>query len=129
MNLANCEKCGELFVKIATRELCNNCFQEEEEAFKKVKEFLADKNNKSASLIEMSERTGVEEDLIYKFIRKGRIQVFNSPNITYPCENCGKEIRSGKLCEECLTEMKEGLAELAKVSNQKKVEGTFYSKG
>jgi flagellar operon protein (TIGR03826 family) len=109
MNLLNCPKCGKLFVQNAGQELCRECFLEEEEAFQKVNNFLRDRKNRMATMMDIIENTGVSQDLIIKFIRKGRIQVIHFPNLAYPCSRCGKLIRKGNLCEDCINELRNDL--------------------
>lgn len=98
--LANCPKCGKLFVK-GIRDICPACHREEEEAFAKVVAYLRDPEHKGATIYEVSEATGVSVKLITKFIRQGRISLKNSPNLGYPCESCGELTTEGNLCPSC----------------------------
>lgn len=109
MDLSNCTNCGAIFVKNSIRDICDKCYKEEEQAFEKVNSFLKQRQNRTASMIQVVEGTGVEEDLIMKFIRKGRIRLVNFPNLGYPCEKCGKPIQRGRLCERCTKEFKNEL--------------------
>lgn len=107
-DLANCPNCGKLFVKGAIT-VCRDCYLEEEEKFKLVYDYLREKENRQATIIEVSEATGVEESLIIKFIKQRRLSTKNFPNLTYDCERCGKPIHEGKLCKDCAVEIREGL--------------------
>ena len=73
--LANCVKCGKVYVKTEIRELCYDCFREEEEAFEKVRRFINKRENRTASMKEISEGTGVPEELVLKFIKRGRLNI------------------------------------------------------
>ncbi|SRR5690625_4812828 len=108
--LANCPNCGKLFVKGA-QTVCRECFLEEEEKFNLVYDFLRQRENRKATVLEVSEATGVEESLIMKFVKQRRLLQTNFPNLTYPCDRCGKEIREGKLCQSCAEEIREDLME------------------
>lgn len=98
--LANCENCNRVFVK-TVRPICPECFKAEEEAFEIVYNFLRQRKNREATLMEIVEATGVEEKLIIKFIKQQRLRASNFPNLTYPCEKCGAPIQSGRICEDC----------------------------
>ncbi|BAB07343.1 hypothetical protein P4637_02260 [Halalkalibacterium halodurans] len=107
-NLANCPVCGELFVK-ALRPICNKCFRKREENYEKVSTFLRKKSNRMATVTEVYEKTGVSIQDIEQFIREGRIQLKQFPNLGYPCESCGATIREGRLCHGCADNLKAGL--------------------
>lgn len=55
------------------------------------------------------EATGAEEELLYKWVRKGRLQPAMFPNLGYPCDNCGHLTTKGKLCSKCQDELKSEL--------------------
>lgn len=120
MELANCSNCGAIFVKNSIRDICEKCYREEEEAFEKVNKFLKKRENRMASMIQVIEATGVSEDLILKFIRKGRIRLIQFPNLTYPCEKCGAPIQSGTLCKNCMTSLKEELEKFEEEQERQK---------
>lgn len=106
--LANCARCGNVFVK-QLRDICHDCYKEEEAAFQKVYRFLMKRENRKATMMEIVEATGVDEMLIQKFIKEKRLLVSRFPNLGYPCERCGKKITAGSLCTECQNELKKEL--------------------
>lgn len=105
--LANCSKCGTVFVK-GIRDICQNCFREEEKAFEIVYEFLRKRKNREATIMEIVEATEVEESLIIQFIRQKRLRSSDFPNLAYPCERCQTPITTGRLCNECSHSLIEG---------------------
>ncbi len=131
--LSNCPKCNTLFVKTQFRSVCDACTKEEEKAYETVYKFLRKRENRKALLHEVVEATGVDEDLILKFIRNGRIQLSNFPNLGYPCEKCGKSIREGRICGSCTSDINEQLHQLdevEKISERNKssnIQATYYS--
>lgn len=131
--LANCPKCNGLFVQTQFRSICDACFKEEEKAYETVYKFLRKRENRKALLEEVVEGTGVSEELILKFIRNGRIQLSNFPNLGYPCKKCGKVIKEDQLCEGCKKNIQNQLHQLEQeemISERNKVKGkshTFYS--
>lgn len=106
--LANCSRCNAVFVK-GIRNLCQNCYGEEEKAFEIVYRFLRVQQNREATVMEIVEATGVEEMLIIKFVKEKRLRTSQFPKLAYPCDKCGTNIVTGKLCQECSNELKKDL--------------------
>ncbi|BBU38277.1 TIGR03826 family flagellar region protein [Aeribacillus sp. FSL K6-1121] len=128
--LANCPKCGSLFVKTRLRSICDACYQEEEKAFETVYNFLRKKENRRSTITEVVQKTGVEEDLILKFIHQGRIQLANFPNLGYPCSRCGTLIREGKLCVSCKKEIQSQIEQMEReeqFQEEKEKMQTYYA--
>lgn len=109
MEIMNCPNCGALFVKNPVRDVCENCYREEEKQFEKVYKFLRKKENRAATVQTISKYTGVKEELLYKWVKKGRLRPAQFPNLGYPCEKCGKIITQGKLCSDCVETIKKDL--------------------
>ncbi|MET3697657.1 flagellar operon protein (TIGR03826 family) [Bacillus oleivorans] len=112
--LSNCPNCDKLFVKSAFRDVCDECFKEEEKQFETVYTFIRQRENRTATLVQVVEGTGVPEKQIIKFIKKGRLQLSKFPSLTYPCEKCSTPIREGKLCNNCQTKLRSQIEELKK---------------
>lgn len=88
--LANCPMCGELFLKeILT--VCRSCYEKEEEQFETVYKYIRKKKNRTATVDEVAEATGVKESLIRKWVKERRIHRADFPNLTYSCERCGEQ--------------------------------------
>lgn len=98
--LDNCSNCGNLYVKVS-RSVCPDCVKEEEKKFQTVYEFMKKRINRQATIPEITEGTGVEQELIIKFVKERRLRSSQFPNLTYPCEKCGDQIQEGKLCSAC----------------------------
>ncbi|MBU8905984.1 TIGR03826 family flagellar region protein [Desertibacillus haloalkaliphilus] len=123
-NLENCPKCGKLFVK-GIRTVCNDCHKEVEKMFETVYQFIRRRENRAATMEEVVEATGVSEQQISRFIREGRLQLAQFPNITYPCDSCGKRIREGRICSSCQSNLGKDLkqtTEVEKVSERNRRE-------
>ncbi|HZH62640.1 MAG TPA: TIGR03826 family flagellar region protein [Metabacillus sp.] len=131
--LANCPKCNALFVQNQFRTVCEKCYKEEETAYEEVYKFLRKRENRKAQLDEVVEATDVSKELILKFIRQGRIQLINFPNLGYPCEKCGKTIREDRLCVDCKSNIHNQIHQMEQekmISERNKQsirETTFYS--
>ncbi|RHW39941.1 hypothetical protein D1B33_03590 [Lysinibacillus yapensis] len=107
--LRNCPSCGEFFNYTGVRDVCYNCVQKEEELYQIVYKFLRKRENRAATVERIVEATGVQEELLYKWVRKNRLQPAMFPNLGYPCDNCGRLTTKGKLCDQCADELKSDL--------------------
>lgn len=107
--LRNCPTCNGFFNYTGLREVCHNCAQKEEDQYQEVYRFLRKRENRAANVDRIAEATGVERDLLYQWVRKGRLHPAMFPNLGYPCDNCGRLTTTGKLCEKCQNELKSEL--------------------
>lgn len=107
--LRNCPKCGGFFNYTGVREICPKCSQDEEKQYEVVYRFLRRRENRAATVDRIVEATGVERELLYKWVKKNRLQPALFPNLGYPCDNCGHITTKGKLCEDCTKELNSDL--------------------
>lgn len=129
-NVDNCPKCGKIFIK-ALRSICNDCAKDYEKMFEKVYSFIRKRENRMASLEDVVEGTGVQEEYIFQYVREGRLKLSQFPNLAYPCESCGKMTRSGRICSTCKGSIDRDLkgleAEKSVKERQKAQENAKYS--
>lgn len=103
MELINCKECGKLFSS-AGQKVCSDCRQSEEEKFELVKNYLWD--NPNSTVKKVAEETGVEEDLIIKFMRDDRLAAEGLlVDYKLKCKHCGTEIKTGLFCNGCRSKM------------------------
>lgn len=107
--LRDCPMCGTFFNYTGLREVCHNCAQKEEDLYQVVYRFLRKRENRAATVDRIEEATGVERELLYKWVRRGRLHPAMFPNLGYPCDNCGRLTNKGKLCEKCTDEIQSEL--------------------
>lgn len=111
MNLANCPRCGKVFVT-NFKGICANCAKDIENEYEACVKYLRD--NKGANMQELSDETGVTVRQITTFIREGRISTAGTPNLGYQCEVCGTFIQDGNMCESCRSKLTGDLREAGK---------------
>ncbi|MEW9123758.1 MAG: TIGR03826 family flagellar region protein [Thermotaleaceae bacterium] len=103
-DIRNCKKCGRIYQYDGVNKICARCRKGEDEDFAKVKEYLYD--NPKSTITQVSEETGVEEDLILRYLRQGRLEIVGEGgSLVLDCERCGKSIRTGRFCDQCTHEM------------------------
>lgn len=135
VDLIDCPKCGSIYMKNKFRDVCDACYKEEERQYDLVYKFLRVRENRAATIPCIIEKTGIEEEMLFKFIRTGRLKVASFPNLGYPCDKCGSLIQQGKLCEKCANELRKELDIFNKEENRKKElekggeRGTYLTNG
>ncbi|MEA1962368.1 MAG: TIGR03826 family flagellar region protein [Bacillota bacterium] len=126
-SLRNCPECGRLFAYTG-RNLCPRCMEKEEEDYMVVRRYIRD--HRGASIFEVSEETGIEEDKILRFLKEGRLESRGFKNVVQ-CERCGKSINQGRYCESCLQEMSkqfQGVAQKKQGTSRKQAMEKMYTK-
>ncbi len=107
--LRNCAKCGRVFQSEEIgQKFCMRCREDEEDLFMAAREYIYD--NPETNVMEVSEELDIEEDLILKWLRQGRLQL-KGEGVGYPCDRCGKSIQTGRFCDACQMELKNGFSE------------------
>jgi flagellar operon protein (TIGR03826 family) len=109
LQLANCPQCGKLF-RPGVHDVCPACVKLVEEQYEKCAAYL--RENRHATIYELSEETVVSVRQITKFIREGRISLSDAPNLKYPCSSCGKLIGKGMMCDACRLKLKKEIAHI-----------------
>ncbi len=71
--------------------------------FMQAREYIYD--NPDTNVVEVSEELEIDEDLILKWLRQGRLEL-KGEGVGYPCDRCGKSIKSGRFCDSCQNELK-----------------------
>lgn len=132
--LMNCPNCESIFVKSKFRDVCERCYREEELEYEKVYQYIKKRQNRTASIAQVVEATGVDEDLIVKFLKNGKLKQTQFPNLAPPCEKCGAPVMSGRICVTCKQNMETDLKVFEHEENRKKEIAerdkrvTFYTK-
>ena len=92
-DLVNCANCGKIMVANQFRDICEVCYKEEEKQFEIVYKYMRKRENRTATMEQIVEATDVREELLLKFIKSGRIQVKQFPNLGYAWDECGAIIQ------------------------------------
>lgn len=116
MAMTNCPRCGKLFNQIRLP-ICPECEKNEEEEFKRVKEYVTD--NPGANISEIVTETDVPLKRIQKFLRDGRLEVSKGLVGTLRCSVCGEPITKGRMCEACTLKTAEKIDDMFSEESRK----------
>ena len=112
MEMVNCLKCGKVFNKTSSSPICKACEKEEEEIFETVRKYLED--HPDCSMAELSDATKVTPKKILRYIKEGRIEISKSGGIDLRCTQCGKPIKKGRYCDQCVITINQEVSEMFK---------------
>lgn len=119
MSIRNCKRCGKIYQYDGVHKICKNCRAQLEKDFEKVKEFL--KENPDSSISVVSEETGVKKKTIIEFIKNNRLIAEDLEiDAKIKCQRCGTEIKHGKYCDRCISDMKNEVESVTKKKEKKK---------
>lgn len=107
MDVRNCRKCGKLYNFISGQHICPACKEALEKTFADVRDFIRD--NRQATMQQISEACNVETSQIQQWIREERLEFTADSPIKIQCETCGANIRSGRYCDKCKQTVASGL--------------------
>ena len=104
MAMIECVRCEKVFVSDKNTNICPDCLMKENEDLKTVTDYLRD--FPLANIIEVSRRTGVDAAQIFRFVKYGSLKIVAPPE-AFKCRLCGKEVKKGTLCQECIDKVGE----------------------
>lgn len=104
----NCEICGEkVFYLDGGQYQCRNCEHIMLDDFGKVKKYIESHGPSPALAIETA--TGVKQEVIDFFLKKGRVEIPEGSKYYVKCEKCRCSIRYGRFCPDCIKETTSGI--------------------
>ena len=101
--IKNCQRCKKIFRYSVGPQLCESCKRLDEEDFEKVRTFV--REFPGATIQEVSRETEIATNMIYRYLKEGRLEVSESSPIALQCENCGVRIKSGRFCSSCTNKL------------------------
>lgn len=124
MEIKSCLKCERAFADDGN-DLCPKCRYDNDEDFKKVKEYLYD--NAGADIKEVSYETEVSTKKILQYLKEERITISEgSKNTALSCERCSKSINMGRFCNMCISEMEKEFSGAIKKNKKKEEKGIEF---
>ena len=103
-----CDKCGGKYkYKAQGIYECEDCRNVMLDDYGKVRVFL--ETNGNAPAIVISAETGVPVSVIQEYLKDGKLEIPDGSDIYIKCEKCGKDIRYGKYCPSCATQLSKDL--------------------
>lgn len=110
MSIINCPRCHRMFRRLGERKICPTCQEEEEQAYARLCEWLRD--HPGASVVEVAAATGVDEAMVLRLLRDGRITLLELVRAEDQptCRRCATPIAGGHMCPACARALGDALA-------------------
>ena len=109
--LKNCTQCGKIFSSTRGETLCRDCTIKQEEKEREVLDFV--REHQGCSIAEVVEAMGVTDKFVKNMINKGMFANVERTDFFYPCAACGKPIKNGTYCSDCLSRLRSETKKMA----------------
>lgn len=106
MDIRQCRNCRKLY-QFRGSALCPACVQELDKLFESVRNYIYD--NPRATIETICGETGVEDKVLYGWLREGRLILNKDSAKLLQCESCGEPISLGHYCDSCSTAVRSQL--------------------
>lgn len=100
---------------------CESCDFVDYDDYGKVRMYI--EAHKGATAAEIEAAIGVSQRSIRNMLREARIEVAEGSRTFLHCEVCGKEIRSGRFCQECEMKVHRNLEDQQREELRKSMKG------
>ncbi|WP_157276700.1 flagellar protein [Paenibacillus sp. Soil766] len=107
--VANCPRCGKVYQR-NLRNQCMDCSTSIHDQLKNCVDFL--RRNYRSSNEQVCAATGVSDIQLQVWMKEGKLQLSDYPNLRYPCASCSEPIREHKLCVNCSTRITRDIRKL-----------------
>ena len=95
-----CKNCGSVLVYRGLGEYrCEKCKEQDFDNYGKTRNYI--EKHPGASAVDIEKNTGVSKAAIREMLKESRFEIVEGAKSFLRCEGCGKEIRSGRYCQEC----------------------------
>ena len=103
-NVANCKKCGALFLQTSRRDICDKCFEEQNKLLSEINKFVISSADETIPLDDLLKKFNLPKDefeelyLAGKFVKIGQ-------KVTFVCQKCGNVVpianKTNFICASC----------------------------
>lgn len=103
-----CKECGGVMIFKGVGEYhCEDCGFVDYDDYGKVRLYI--EKHKGATAAQIEAAIGVSQKSIRRMLKESRIEIAEGSKSYLHCEVCGKNIRSGRFCHECETNVHRNL--------------------
>lgn len=103
-----CKECGGVMIFKGVGEYhCEDCGFVDYDDYGKVRLYI--EKHKGATAAQIEAAIGVSQKSIRRMLKESRIEIAEGSRSYLHCEVCGKNIRSGRFCRECETNVHRNL--------------------
>ncbi len=105
-----CKRCRKLFQGYRA-ECCPNCELDLDAIFERARDYIYE--HKHENMISLAKAIDEKEADILYLVRAGRLSFDSAEGSGLLCEQCGRPIASGRVCDDCKNSVYKSLGEMA----------------
>lgn len=118
-----CNVCGGMMIFKGVGEYeCESCHDLEYDDYGKARNYI--EMHPGANSSQIAEHTGVSQKSIRHMLKEGRLEIAPDSKTFMKCEICGKDIRSGMMCDSCAVAYNRALEEKERANRKMAGYGT-----
>ena len=103
-NVANCKKCGALFLQTSKRDICDKCFEEQNKLLSEINKYVLSAETETVSLDDLLKKFNLTKDEFEAFYLAGKF-VKIGQKVTFVCQKCGNVVpianKTNFICSSC----------------------------
>lgn len=103
-NVANCKKCGALFLQTSKRDICDKCFEAQNKMLSEINTYVIALQEDSISVDDLLKKFNMTKDEFEAFFAAGKF-VKIAQKVTFVCAKCGKVVpianKTNFICHVC----------------------------
>lgn len=103
-NVANCKKCGALFLQTSKRDICDKCFEEQNKMLSEINKFVITSPEETIPLEDLLKKFNLTKDEFEAFYLAGKF-VKIAQKVTFVCAKCGNVVpianKTNFICAAC----------------------------
>ncbi len=109
-NVANCKKCGTLFLQTSKRDICDKCFEEQNKMLSELNTFVMSSSDETVPLDAILKKFNMTKDEFEAFYLAGKF-VKIGQKVTFTCAKCGKIVpianKTNFICNICAKKLQD----------------------
>lgn len=103
-NVANCKKCGTLFLQTSKRDICDKCFEAQNKMLSEINTFVITSPEETIPIEVILQKFNLTKDEFESFYLAGKF-VKIGHKVTFVCSKCGKTVpianKTNFICNSC----------------------------
>jgi len=107
-NVANCKKCGTLFLQTSKRDICDKCFEAQNKMLSEINRYVITSQEPTITVDELLKKFNLTKDEFEAFYEAGKF-VKIGQKVTFVCSKCGKTVpianKTNSICHMCVKKL------------------------
>ena len=111
-NVANCKKCGALFLQASKRDICDKCFEAQNKMLSEINDFVMNLGEETVPMEVLMEKFNISLKEFESMFAAGKF-VKIAKKVTFVCSKCGQtfpiSFKTNSICGDCARKLQDEL--------------------